>query len=70
MRNSLYHWTDRELQRCFDVHAVLGPHTAMYINDECTAKLQTPDYSVRNLLRKMNVRLVCTTDDPARLCQV
>jgi glucuronate isomerase len=26
--------------------------------------LQTPEYSVRNLLRKMNVRLVCTTEDP------
>ena len=34
------------------------------IYEECTAKLQTPEYSVRNLLRKMNVKVVCTTDDP------
>jgi glucuronate isomerase len=27
--------------------------------------LQTDDYSVRNLLRKMHVEVVCTTDDPA-----
>ncbi|MEO7120636.1 MAG: glucuronate isomerase, partial [Ginsengibacter sp.] len=31
---------------------------------ECTKKLQTKEYSVRNLLRKMNVKVVCTTDDP------
>src|SRR6185503_10745845 len=28
------------------------------------AKLLTPEFSVRNLLRKMNVKIVCTTDDP------
>jgi len=26
--------------------------------------LQTKEYSVKNLLRKMNVKLVCTTEDP------
>jgi glucuronate isomerase len=64
MRNPLYHWTHLELQRYFDVYDLLSPDTAREIYDECTAKLQTPDYSVRNLLRKMNVKLVCTTDDP------
>lgn len=64
MRNPLCHWTHLELQRYFDINDLLSPDTARDIYDECTAKLQTPDYSVRNLLRKMNVRLVCTTDDP------
>ncbi|MBS1653674.1 MAG: glucuronate isomerase [Bacteroidetes bacterium] len=64
LRNPLYHWTHLELQRYFDVYDVLSPATARKIYDECTAKLRTPDYSVRNLLRKMNVKLVCTTDDP------
>lgn len=64
LRNPLYHWTHLELQRYFDVHKVLGPATAKEIYDTCSAKLQTPEFSVRNLLRKMNVRLVCTTDDP------
>jgi glucuronate isomerase len=64
MRNPLYHWTHLELQRYFDIYDLLSPDTAREIYDECTAKLQTPDYSVRNLLRKMNVKLVCTTDDP------
>ncbi len=64
MRNPLYHWTHLELQRYFDVHDVLDATTAKKIYDECTAKLQTKEYSVRNLLRKMNVKAVCTTDDP------
>lgn len=64
MRNPLYHWTHLELQRYFNIDDLLSPDTARDIYDECTAKLQTPDYTVRNLLRKMNVKLVCTTDDP------
>lgn len=64
MRNPLYHWTHLELQRYFDVHEVLSPQTAAAIYETCTTKLQTPGFSVRNLLRKMHVRTVCTTDDP------
>ncbi|TDH27783.1 glucuronate isomerase [Segetibacter sp. 3557_3] len=64
LRNPLYHWTHLELQRYFGIDQILNGDTAKSIYDECTAKLQTPEYSVRNLLRKLNVRLVCTTDDP------
>lgn len=64
IRNPLYHWTHLELQRYFDVYEILSPKTARRIYDECTAKLQTPEYSVRNLLRKMKVETVVTTDDP------
>lgn len=64
LRNPLYHWTHLELQRYFDVHELLNGDSAQRIYDECTAKLQTKEYSVRNLLRKMNVKVVCTTDDP------
>jgi glucuronate isomerase len=65
MRNPLYHWTHLELQRYFNIHKILNAGTAKEIYDECREKLQTPAFSVKNLLRKMNVRLVCTTDDPA-----
>jgi glucuronate isomerase len=64
LRNPLYHWTHLELQRYFDVYELLNADTAKKIYEDCSAKLQTPDYSVRNLLRKMNVKVVCTTDDP------
>ena len=64
LRNALYHWTHLELQRYFDVHEILNPESAKSIYDKCTKLLQTKEYSVRNLLRKMNVKVVCTTDDP------
>ncbi|MEJ5960999.1 glucuronate isomerase [Pedobacter immunditicola] len=64
LRNPLYHWTHLELQRYFDIHDVLSPATARKIYEECNAKLQTPKYSVRNLLRKMNIVALATTDDP------
>lgn len=65
MRNPLYHWTHLELQRYFNISKILNTDTAKEIYDEASAKLQTADYSVRNLLRKMNVQVLCTTDDPA-----
>lgn len=64
LRNPLYHWTHLELKRYFDVDELLSPSTAQAIYEECSAKLRTPDYSVRSLLSKMNVKVLCTTDDP------
>jgi glucuronate isomerase len=64
LRNPLYHWAHLELQRYFNIDTMLSPETAKEIYDECTAKLKTPEYSVRNLLRKMKVKVLCTTDDP------
>ncbi len=64
MRNPLYHWTHLELQRYFDIHDLLDSTSAKGIYDHCNSLLQTPQYSVRNLLRKMNVEVICTTDDP------
>ena len=64
LRNPLYHWTHLELQRYFDIDTILNADSAAMIYEEASAKLKTPEYSVRNLLRKMNVRVVCTTDDP------
>jgi glucuronate isomerase len=64
LRNPLYHWTHLELQRYFGIDTILDADSAASIYEEASAKLQTPDFSVRNLLRKMNVKVVCTTDDP------
>ena len=64
MRNPLYHWTHLELLRYFDVDVLLDKNTAAEIYQECSAKLKRPDFSVQNLLKKMNVALVGTTDDP------
>lgn len=64
LRNPLYHWTHLELQRYFDVHELLDASSAKAIYDHCNALLQTPEYSVKGLLSKMNVKVLCTTDDP------
>ena len=64
LRNPLYQWTHLELQRYFGIHDILSPKTAKAIYDECTAKLQTPEYSVQSIITKMNVEVICTTDDP------
>ncbi len=64
LRNPLYHWTHLELNRYFGIDKLLSPATAKDIYTEALAMLQTPDYSVRNLLQKMKVEVVCTTDDP------
>ncbi|MHA8080042.1 glucuronate isomerase [Aquirufa regiilacus] len=64
MRNPLYHWTHLELQRYFGVTELLNKDSAKRIYDHCSALLRTKEYSVRNLLLKMNVKALCTTDDP------
>jgi glucuronate isomerase len=63
-RNPLYHWTHLELKRYFGIDSLLSPQTAKAVYDEATAKLQSQEYSVRNLMLRMNVETVCTTDDP------
>jgi glucuronate isomerase len=64
MRNPLYHWTHLELKTGFGIEKLLSPKTAREIYDECNEKLQSPEYSARNLMRKYKVEAVCTTDDP------
>ncbi len=64
LRNPLYHWTHMELQQPFGIHTLLNKETATKIYEDCSEKLQTEQYSVRNLLRKANVEILCTTDDP------
>ncbi|MCC8018457.1 MAG: glucuronate isomerase [Rikenellaceae bacterium] len=64
MRNPLYHWTHLELWTAFGVKKILKPETAREIFDECTAKLRTPEFSARGLMKHYKVEAVCTTDDP------
>jgi len=64
MRNPLYHWTHLELQRYFGIREILNPISAHSIYEQATAQLITPEYSTKNLIRKMNVKVICTTDDP------
>lgn len=65
LRNPLYHWTHLELQRYFGITDLLNPATARSIFDKTEVMLAQPDFSVRNLLTRMNIETLCTTDDPA-----
>ena len=64
LRNPLYHWTHQELRRFFGVQELLDAHSAGSVYERCSSMLQEPELSTRGILKKMNVRLVCTTDDP------
>ena len=64
MRNPLYHWTHLELRNPFGVNSLLSPTTARPIWDRCNELLQQDDFTCRGIIRKANVRLICTTDDP------
>jgi glucuronate isomerase len=62
--NPLYHWVHLELARYFNIYELLSPSTASGIYEKTTSLLQSKDYSIRSLIRKMNVEVICTTDDP------
>ncbi|MDT8301328.1 MAG: glucuronate isomerase [Sedimentisphaerales bacterium] len=65
IRNPLYHWTALELKNTFGIKdMLLGPETAREIYETCSEMLRTPEFSVRNIMRKANVKLVCTTEGP------
>lgn len=62
--NPLYHWSHLELKRYFDIDAIICPQNADQIYELTNKNLQKPEFSTRNLLRRMNVKVLCTTDDP------
>ena len=61
--NPLYHWTHLELKRVLGIDKVLNPDTAREIYDECNAKLRLPEYSMQQLIRRFDVKAVCTAND-------
>lgn len=62
--NPMYHWTHLELKRYFGFDGVLNGGTAQDVWDICNEKLQSPEMSVRNIIKKSNVKMIGTTDDP------
>lgn len=63
--NPLYHWSHLELRRFFGWNGYLTPDNAQEVWEHCNALLQQEDFRARSLIERSNVRLVCTTDDPA-----
>lgn len=62
--NPLYHWSHLELRFYFGYQGTLNADTAEEVWNLCNEKLSRKEFTVRNLIRRSNVKLVCTTDDP------
>jgi glucuronate isomerase len=63
--NPLHHWTHLELRRYFGITETLDERSAERIWQACNERIAGPDFGARALLRRMRVKAVCTTDDPA-----
>lgn len=64
LRNPLYHWTHLELKRYFNVDDLLNASSANAIYNTTKEQIGSENYRVQDLLSKMNVEVICTTDDP------
>ena len=62
--NPLYHWTHLELKRYFGIEEVLNEMTAPAIWEKCNEMIQKDEFTVRGLIKRSNVKVICTTDDP------
>ena len=62
--NPLYHWTHLELKRYFGCDLIINEENARQIYDWCNERLKEPDMRVRGIIKRSNVKLICTTDDP------
>ena len=61
----VYHWAHLELQRYFGIHDVISSETAQMIWDKTCEMLTSDGFDAVSLLKKMDVKVLCTTDDPA-----
>lgn len=63
--NPLYHWTHLELKRYFDIDEPLTEESCERIWNRCNELLARDDYRARELIKRSNVEVICTTDDPS-----
>ena len=63
--NPLYHWTHLELARYFDIHTPLNEKTCDEIWEKCNAALASGKMGAKDLIKMSDVKVICTTDDPA-----
>lgn len=63
--NPLYHWSHMELRKYFGFEGYLNGENAREVYRLCNEKLRQEHLSVRGIIERSGVRLICTTDDPA-----
>ena len=64
LRNPLFHWTHLELKRYFGIDEFLNEQSSQDIYENTASQLQQPSRFTRGLLEMMNVKALCTTEDP------
>lgn len=62
--NPLYHWANLELQRYFGIDIPLNEKTADEVFDRANSAIADGDFRPQTLIKKSNVKYICTTDDP------
>jgi glucuronate isomerase len=63
--NQLYHWSHLELRRLFGIDELINEKNAPVIWEKANKRLSEGTFTPRGLIRGSNVKVVCTTDDPA-----
>lgn len=61
--NPLYHWSHLELKRFFGIDTVINEDTADEIWQKANAMLKEKEFTAKNLIKRSNVKALCTTDD-------
>jgi glucuronate isomerase len=64
LRNPLYHWAHLELKRYFGISELLNESNAKSVWERANSMLRTSDLSAQGILRKFQVKVVCSSDDP------
>ena len=67
--NPVYEWIHLDLRRSLGIETLLGPQTGLEIWNDASAVLATPEKRPQQLLKQMNVEVMCSTDDPVDLLQ-
>jgi glucuronate isomerase len=62
--NPLFEWSHLELRRVFGIEEPLNQKNAGEIWDRANEIIDEPWFSARGLIKKFDVRCLCTTDDP------
>lgn len=62
--NPLYHWSNLELNRYFGIDLPINAENAVEIWYKSLDILKNGDFTSRSLIKKSNVKLICTTNDP------
>lgn len=62
--NPFYEWLHLELRRHFGIYELVSAKTAEFIWDKLEELLKSPDMRPQEMLRKMQVEVLCTTESP------